>query len=79
MAVEPNSIYLIPPKKEMIISGGRLLLTDKDPDQELTLPIDISFARSPRTCGSARSRSSCRAAAATARAASAPSTRRAAW
>ncbi len=43
MAVEPNAIYLIPPKKEMIISGGRLLLTDKDPGQGLNLPIDIFF------------------------------------
>ncbi|MHB8954747.1 MAG: chemotaxis protein CheB [Pirellulaceae bacterium] len=43
MQVEPNSIYLIPPKKEMIISGGRLLLTDKDPAQSLTLPIDVFF------------------------------------
>lgn len=45
MRVEPNEIYLIPPKKEMIISGGRLLLTDKDPHQALTLPID-HFLRS---------------------------------
>src|SRR3954470_16432379 len=30
MAVEPNAIYLIPPRKEMIISGGRLLLSDKE-------------------------------------------------
>jgi two-component system CheB/CheR fusion protein len=43
MTVEANSIYLIPPKKEMIISGGRLLLTDKDPEQELSLPIDHFF------------------------------------
>ncbi|HEX6962042.1 MAG TPA: chemotaxis protein CheB, partial [Lacipirellula sp.] len=43
MPVEPNSIYLIPPRKEMIISGRRLLLTDKDPDQELSLPIDHFF------------------------------------
>ncbi len=38
--VEANSIYLIPPKKEMVISGGRLLLEDKDPDHVLSLPID---------------------------------------
>src|SRR5262245_61034117 len=38
MAVEGNCIYLIPPKKEMIISGGRLLLTDKDPEQQLSMP-----------------------------------------
>ena len=43
MTVEPNSIYLIPPKKEMIISGGRLLLTDKDPSEGLSLPIDTFF------------------------------------
>lgn len=43
MQVQPNSIYLIPPKKEMIISGGRLLLTDKDPKLGFNLPIDIFF------------------------------------
>jgi two-component system CheB/CheR fusion protein len=43
MIVEPNHVYLLPPKKEMIISGGRLLLTDKDPDQDLSLPIDHFF------------------------------------
>ena len=43
MAVEPDTVYLIPPKKEMIISGGKLLLTDKDPAQGLTLPIDHFF------------------------------------
>jgi two-component system, chemotaxis family, CheB/CheR fusion protein len=41
--VEPNHIYLIPPKKEMIISGGALLLSDKGASQELTLPIDLFF------------------------------------
>ena len=45
MEVEPNHIYLIPPKKDMILSGGRLLLTDKDPGRGLTLPID-HFLRS---------------------------------
>ncbi len=43
MVVEPDTIYLMPPKKEMIISGGKLLLTDKDPAQGLTLPIDHFF------------------------------------
>eukprot|EP00913_Durusdinium_trenchii_P028473 g26701.t1 len=43
MLVEANAVYLIPPKKEMIISDGRLLLTDKDPQQALTLPIDHFF------------------------------------
>jgi two-component system CheB/CheR fusion protein len=43
MIVEPDHIYLLPPKKEMIISGGRLLLTDKDPERDLSLPIDHFF------------------------------------
>ena len=43
MAVEADTIYLLPPKKEMIISDGKLLLTDKDPSQPLTLPIDHFF------------------------------------
>ena len=34
MVVEPNAIYLIPPKKEMIISGGRLLLDCVSPGEE---------------------------------------------
>lgn len=43
MQVQANAIYLIPPKKEMIIADGRLLLTDKEPGQALTLPIDRFF------------------------------------
>ncbi len=41
--IAPNTIYLMPPNHEMIISGGRLLL--KERSQELTLPIDL-FLRS---------------------------------
>lgn len=36
--VEPNHVYLIPPKKEMTISEGRLLLTDRSSD--FSHPID---------------------------------------
>lgn len=43
MEVEPDSIYLVPPKKEMIVSNGRLLLTDKDPERGFSLPIDHFF------------------------------------
>jgi len=43
MPVEPDSIYLIPPRKEMIVSDGRLLLSDRERQQELTLPIDLFF------------------------------------
>lgn len=43
MEVTADSIYLIPPKKDMIIANGRLLLTDKDPKQPLSMPIDRFF------------------------------------
>jgi two-component system CheB/CheR fusion protein len=43
MAVEADHVYLIPAKKEMIISSGRLLLSERDRQQELTLPIDVFF------------------------------------
>lgn len=45
MKIRQNRIYLMPPRKEMIISGGCLFLTEKDPNQGLTLPID-HFLRS---------------------------------
>ena len=41
--VEPNSLYLIPPKQEMIISRGRLLLKEKEDTRSLSLPIDHFF------------------------------------
>ena len=43
VAVQGDHIYLIPPRKEMIISGGRLLLTDKDEQRGFSLPIDHFF------------------------------------
>jgi len=51
MVVEADHIYLIPPKKEMIISGGRLLLSERDREQELTLPIDVFFRSLAQDCG----------------------------
>jgi two-component system CheB/CheR fusion protein len=50
--VEPNHVYPIPPKKEMIISSGRLLLSERDRDQEVTLPIDVFFRSLAQDCGS---------------------------
>src|SRR3954454_8935627 len=38
MEVQANTIYLIPPRKDMIISGGKLLLTDKDDVRGFNLP-----------------------------------------
>ncbi len=45
MPVEANTVYLLPPMKEMIIRRRRLLLNDRDPRHGLTLPIDL-FLRS---------------------------------
>lgn len=51
MAVEPNVIYLMPPRVEMIIHGGRLLLTQAESRNGLTLPIDRFFRSLAQDCG----------------------------
>jgi len=51
MRVEPDNIYLIPPGKEMIISDGRLLLSDRERVQEAPLPIDVFFRSLAQDCG----------------------------
>jgi two-component system CheB/CheR fusion protein len=51
MTVEAGHVYLIPPKKEMIISRGRLLLSERDRQHELTLPIDVFFRSLAQDCG----------------------------
>lgn len=43
--IESNSIYLIPPEKNMDLADGTLLLSDKERQRSLNLPIDI-FLRS---------------------------------
>ena len=45
MPVEPDVCYLLPPRKDMILSDGKLLLTDKEPAPTVALPID-RFLRS---------------------------------
>ena len=52
MTVEADHIYLIPAKKEMIVSGGRLLLSERGRQQELTLPIDVFFRSLAQDYGS---------------------------
>lgn len=51
MRVEADHVYLIPPKKEMIISGGRLLLSERDRQHELSLPIDVFLRSLAQECG----------------------------
>src|SRR6185295_18871983 len=43
--VQPNHVYLLPPKKEITIQNRRLLLSEKERIHGLTLPID-HFLRS---------------------------------
>ena len=45
MRVEASSIYLIPPKKNLSIFHGKLLLSESDHSRGLNLPIDV-FLRS---------------------------------
>ncbi len=45
MEVKPNNIYMIPPKKNLSIFHGRLVLKEKDNTRGVNLPIDI-FLRS---------------------------------
>ena len=52
MPVEADHVYLIPAKKEMIVSGSRLRLSDRDRQQEMTLPIDMFFRSLAQDCGS---------------------------
>lgn len=51
MQVAPGHVYLIPAKKEMIMSRGRLLLSERDRQVELTLPIDVFFRSLALDCG----------------------------
>ena len=41
MLVESNTIYLIPPKKNLKIFHGRLLLSEQDRSHGINLPIDV--------------------------------------
>lgn len=45
MTLHANTIYLMPPRKNMMIAEGKLLLSDQMPDAHLHMPIDI-FLRS---------------------------------
>jgi two-component system CheB/CheR fusion protein len=51
MVAQADHIYLIPPKKEMIISAGRLLLSERARDHDLSLPIDVFFKSLARDAG----------------------------
>src|SRR5262245_28776442 len=52
ITVQPNRVYLLPPGKEMIVRERRLLLSDKERTQGLTLPIDQFFRSLAEDAGS---------------------------
>jgi two-component system CheB/CheR fusion protein len=52
MEVEADHIYLMPARSEMIVSGGRLRLTDREPAKGLSLPIDSFFRSLAEDAGS---------------------------
>ncbi len=52
MAVERNTVYLLPPAKHMAIEDGRLRLTAKDAGGGMSLPIDIFFTALAQDQGS---------------------------
>ncbi len=43
MVAEPNTVYLIPPRKQLTIFHGKLLLNELDHNKGVNLPIDIFF------------------------------------
>ena len=45
LLVQPNNVYLIPPKKNLTIFHGKLLLSEQDHSKGINLPIDV-FLRS---------------------------------
>jgi len=51
MRVEANHVYLLPPKKEMLISDRRLHLADKKPEHGFSLPIDTFLRSLAQDCG----------------------------
>ena len=48
--VEPNHVYLIPPKKCLTTFNGKLLLTEWDSKNGPNLPIDTFFSSLARDC-----------------------------
>ncbi len=49
--IQPNTIYILPPRKEMVLQGEHLLTFDKPTDQPLSLPINTFFRSLAREWG----------------------------
>ncbi len=46
-----NTIYLMPPRKELVFEQGQLVLVDRPPDQKVNLPISRFFSSLAREMG----------------------------
>ena len=51
MTVQPNHIYLIPPKKNMKLANGRLMLIEQEKKGTVNLPIDIFLTSLAESAG----------------------------
>ncbi len=49
--IKPNTVYILPPRKEMVLQGEQLLTFDKSTDQPLSLPINTFFRSLAREWG----------------------------
>lgn len=49
--IAPNTIYIIPPRKEIVMRGDHLLTQDKPSEQQLNLPINTFFKSLAREQG----------------------------
>lgn len=43
VTIKPNTVYILPPRKEMVLRQGQLVTFDKPTDQLLSLPINTFF------------------------------------
>ncbi|MDX1667970.1 MAG: chemotaxis protein CheB [Limnobacter sp.] len=41
--IEPNMIYLLPPRKDAFVQGNNLIAKDRSPGKQLSMPINIFF------------------------------------
>ncbi len=51
MNIEPNHVYLIPPKKEMTMNGKYFVLSDQGRTNHVNLAIDVFFKSLGSVCG----------------------------
>jgi two-component system CheB/CheR fusion protein len=53
MVVEANQVFLLPPKKSVVLQGDCFKLVDRPPGHVVPLPVDILFSSLAEVCGDA--------------------------